>query len=54
MHLKTVEVHFNATFGEYLILIYKYFRKFCRLFLVLKDLNSCYKTFRLGGVITAS
>ena len=27
IHFKTVEVHFNATFGEYLILIYRYFRK---------------------------
>ena len=27
IHFKTVEVHFNATFGEYLILIYRYFSK---------------------------
>ena len=27
IHFKTVEVHFNATFGEYQILIYRYFSK---------------------------
>ena len=27
IHFKTVEVHFNATFGEYQILIYWYFSK---------------------------
>ena len=25
IHFETVEVHFNATFGEYQILIYTYF-----------------------------
>ena len=27
VHFKTVEVHFNATFGEYQILIYRNFSK---------------------------
>ena len=27
IHLKTVEVHFNAIFGEYQILFYMYFSK---------------------------
>ena len=27
VHFKTVEVHFNATFGEYQTLIYRYFSK---------------------------
>ena len=27
IHFKTVEVHFNATFGEYQVLIYRYFTK---------------------------
>ena len=27
IHFKTVQVHFNATFGKYQILIYRYFSK---------------------------
>ena len=39
IRFNTVEVHFNATFGEYQILIYWYFSKICKQWLVLKDSN---------------
>ena len=54
IHFKTVDVHFNAMSGEYQILIYRYFSKILWVMLSFKRFKLFCKTFRLGGVITAS